>query len=120
MRRDKKERISQMDKINYVCTELKLYSYKILIIHAFLKPTLRTLKTFMSCFIADKGKSMAHFLFLHHLGRATLQTCCPWSHGLRRKKKKKLSVSVAVPPAPVRVPSQMATCPECRVSHVGR
>ena len=30
-------------------------------------------------------------------------TCCPWSHGLRPKK---LSVSVAVPPAPVRVPSQ--------------
>ena len=30
-------------------------------------------------------------------------TCCPWSHGLRPKK---LSVSVAVPPAPVRVPIQ--------------
>ena len=30
-------------------------------------------------------------------------SCCPWSHGLRPKK---LSVSVAVPSAPVRVPSQ--------------
>ena len=30
-------------------------------------------------------------------------TCCPWSHGLRPKK---LEASVAVPPAPVRVPSQ--------------
>ena len=28
-------------------------------------------------------------------------SCCPWSHGLRPKK-----TSVAVPPAPVRVPSQ--------------
>ena len=35
-----------------------------------------------------------------------LYTRCPWSHGLRPKKK--LSVSVAVPPAPVRVPSQSA------------
>ena len=92
--------------------------------------------------------------------------CCPWSHGLRPKK---FQTSVAVPPAPVRVPSQSplapsvasvtsvandkgdnemilgavhrspgiclsaeenlcagtqpalpkATCPECRVSHVG-
>ena len=31
-------------------------------------------------------------------------TCCPWSHGLRPRKK--LLVSVAVPPAPVRVPGQ--------------
>ena len=31
------------------------------------------------------------------------QPSCPWSNGLRPKK---LSVSVAVPPAPVRVPSQ--------------
>ena len=35
-------------------------------------------------------------------------TCCPWSHGLRPKK---LSVSVAVPPAPVRVPSQRPLAP---------
>ena len=33
---------------------------------------------------------------------------CPWSHGLRPKK---LSVSVAVPPAPVRVPSQRPLAP---------
>ena len=32
----------------------------------------------------------------------------PWSHGLRPKK---LSVSVAVPPAPVRVPSQRPLAP---------
>ena len=38
---------------------------------------------------------------------------CPWSHGVRPKK---LSVSVAVPPAPVRVPSQRPLAP----SHVGR
>ena len=31
------------------------------------------------------------------------KSCCPWSHGLRPKK---LLVTVAVPPAPVRVPSQ--------------
>ena len=35
-------------------------------------------------------------------------SCCPWSHGLRPKK---LSVSVAVPRAPVRVPSQMPLAP---------
>ena len=35
-------------------------------------------------------------------------TCCPWSHGLRPKK---LSVSVAVPPAPIRVPSQRPLAP---------
>ena len=35
-------------------------------------------------------------------------TCCPWSHGLRPKK---LSVSEAVPPAPVRVPSQRPLAP---------
>ena len=34
--------------------------------------------------------------------------CCPWSHGLRPKK---LSVSVAVSPAPVRVPSQRPLAP---------
>ena len=34
--------------------------------------------------------------------------CCSWSHGLRPKK---LSVSVAVPPAPVRVPSQRPLAP---------
>ena len=34
--------------------------------------------------------------------------CCPWSHGLRPKN---LSVSVAVPPAPVRVPSQRPLSP---------
>ena len=33
---------------------------------------------------------------------------CPWSHGLRPKK---LSVSVTVPPAPVRVPSQRPLAP---------
>ena len=33
---------------------------------------------------------------------------CPWSHGLRPKK---LSVSVAEPPAPVRVPSQRPLAP---------
>ena len=37
-----------------------------------------------------------------------LLTCCPWSHGLRPKK---LSVSVAVPPAPVRVSSQSPLAP---------
>ena len=36
------------------------------------------------------------------------RTYCPWSHGLRPKK---LSVSVAVPPAPVRVPSQRSLAP---------
>ena len=36
------------------------------------------------------------------------KTCCPWSLGLRPKK---LSVSVAVPPAPVRVPSQRPLAP---------
>ena len=35
-------------------------------------------------------------------------TCCPWSHGLRPKE---LLVSVAVPPAPVRVPSQRPLAP---------
>ena len=35
-------------------------------------------------------------------------TCCPWSHGLRPKK---LSVSVVVPLAPVRVPSQIPLAP---------
>jgi hypothetical protein len=33
---------------------------------------------------------------------------CPWSNGLRPKK---LSVSVAVPPGPVRVPSQRPLAP---------
>ena len=33
---------------------------------------------------------------------------CPWSHGLRSNK---LSVSVAVPPAPVRVPNQKPLAP---------
>ena len=33
-------------------------------------------------------------------------TCCPWGHGLLLQKKKKLYASVAVPLAPVRVPSQ--------------
>ena len=37
--------------------------------------------------------------------------CCSWSHGLRPKKKKKLSVSVAVPLAPIRVPSQSPLAP---------
>ena len=37
-----------------------------------------------------------------------MYTCCPRSHGLLSKK---LSVSVAVPPAPVRVPSQMPLAP---------
>ena len=36
------------------------------------------------------------------------RTCCPWSHGLRSKK---LSVSVAVPPPPVRIPSQKSLAP---------
>ena len=36
------------------------------------------------------------------------KTCCPWSHGLRPKK---LSLSVAVTPAPVRVPSQRPLAP---------
>ena len=35
-------------------------------------------------------------------------TCCPWSHGLRPKK---LQACVAVPPAPVRVPSQRPLAP---------
>ena len=35
-------------------------------------------------------------------------TCCPWSHGLRPKKR---SVSVAVPPASIRVPSQRTLAP---------
>ena len=39
---------------------------------------------------------------------STLTTCCPWSYGLWPKK---LSVSVAVPPAPVRVPSQRPLVP---------
>jgi hypothetical protein len=34
--------------------------------------------------------------------------CCPWSHGLRPKK---LSVSVAMPTAPIRVPSQRPLAP---------
>ena len=34
---------------------------------------------------------------------------CPWSHGLRPKKKN--SISVAVPPAPARVPSQRPLAP---------
>ena len=37
-----------------------------------------------------------------------MPSCCPWSHGLRPKK---LSVSVAVPPAPVRVPGQRPLAP---------
>ena len=40
---------------------------------------------------------------ISHKTENYLSTCCPWSHGLRPKKR---SVSVAVPPAPVRVPSQ--------------
>ena len=36
---------------------------------------------------------------------------CPWSRGLRQKKKKELLVSVVVPPAPVRVPSQRRLAP---------
>ena len=39
---------------------------------------------------------------------------CPWSHGLR---KKKLLVSVAVAPAPVRVPSQRPRAP---IGQLGR
>ena len=35
-------------------------------------------------------------------------SCCPWIHGLRPKK---LSVSMAVPPAPVRVPSERPLAP---------
>ena len=38
----------------------------------------------------------------------SMTCCCPWSHGLQPKK---LSVSVAVPPAPVRVPSQRPLAP---------
>jgi hypothetical protein len=38
-----------------------------------------------------------------------LWTCCPWSHGLRPKKK--LLVSVAVPPAPIWIPSQRSLAP---------
>ena len=41
--------------------------------------------------------------------------CCPWSHGLWPKK---LSVSVAVPPAPVRVPSQRPLARVSRQSHM--
>ena len=37
-----------------------------------------------------------------------LKTYCPWSHGLWPKKN---FVSVAVPPAPVRVPSQRPLAP---------
>ena len=35
-------------------------------------------------------------------------TRCPWTHGLRPKK---LPVSVVVPPAPVRLPSQRLLAP---------
>ena len=42
------------------------------------------------------------------ISKQILSTCCPWSHGLWPKK---LSVSVAVPPAPVRVPSQRPLAP---------
>ena len=37
-----------------------------------------------------------------------IDICCPWSHVLRPKK---LQASVAVPPAPVRVPSQRPLAP---------
>ena len=42
------------------------------------------------------------------LGYPYLQTCCQWTHGLRPKE---LLVTVAVPPAPVRVPSQRPLAP---------
>ena len=56
--------------------------------------------------------------FPFHVNKMTLfiKTYCPWSHGLRPKK---LSVSVAVPPAPVRVPSQRPLAPSVS-SVVGR
>jgi hypothetical protein len=46
--------------------------------------------------------------FLPFMMSKKKQTCCPWSHGLRLKK---LLVSVAVPPAPVLVPSQRLFAP---------
>ena len=39
---------------------------------------------------------------------ADVNVCCPWSHGLRPKK---LLASLAVSPAPVRVPSQRPLVP---------
>ena len=50
-------------------------------------------------------------MLLKHTSQYILHSnpSCPWSHGLRPKKK--LSVSVAVPPAPVRVPSQRPLAP---------
>ena len=44
----------------------------------------------------------------HRSGDALRRSCCPWSHGMRLKK---FSVSVAVPPAPVRVASQRPLAP---------
>ena len=38
----------------------------------------------------------------------TVLNCCPWSHGLHPKK---LLASVAMPPAPVRFPSQRPLAP---------
>ena len=51
-----------------------------------------------------------HLIFIlseHNTYNIYQRTCCPWSHGLRQKK----SLSVAVPPAPVRVPSQRPLAP---------
>ena len=48
-----------------------------------------------------------HFSLMENYS-ATSTTCCPWSHWLRPKK---LLVSVAMPPAPVRVPSQRPLAP---------
>ena len=52
----------------------------------------------ISCFL------LSLFLVLY----SVYLSCCPWSHGLRSKKN---LVSVAVPPAPVRVPSQRPLAP---------
>ena len=48
------------------------------------------------------------FCFSHYSVIVTISSCCTWSHELRPNK---LSVSVAVPPAPVRVPSQRPLAP---------
>jgi hypothetical protein len=79
-----------------------------------------TLKLAAPLVHSDKNKLMLapgvtltlpHFTFITHnliTIRHThiffyLQPCCPWSHGLWRKK---FQTSVAVPPTPVRVPRQ--------------
>ena len=45
---------------------------------------------------------------LSYRERKIRRPSCPWSHGLWPKK---LSVSVTVPPAPVRVPSERPLAP---------